>query len=157
MTDINDYIVPLDNLDLNKVLSEWHWLTGHDKKIVALTKSGDLLLNGDNDDFYFLDLGNGDLSLIEGKYQDFLSSELPSEIIDEILFTSVVDELVSSGLILKPNQVYSYTTLPILGGKYDSQNMYPLDLYEYYTLMGEIHFKLKDLPDGTNVKIVVTG
>jgi len=156
MTDINDYIVPLDNLDLNKVLSEWHWLTGHDKKIVALTKSGDMLLNGDNDDFYFLDLGNGDLSVIEGKYQDFLSSELPSEIIDEILFTSVVDELVSSGLILKPNQVYSYTTLPILGGKYDSQNMYPLDLYEHYTLTGEIHFKLKDLPDGTNVKIVVT-
>ena len=156
MTDINDYIVPLDNLDLNKVLSEWHWLTGHDKKIVALTKSGDMLLNGDNDDFYFLDLGNGDLSVIEGKYQNFLSSELPSEIIDEILFTSVVDELVSSGLILKPNQVYSYTTLPILGGKYDSQNMYPLDLYEHYTLTGEIHFKLKDLPDGTNVKIVVT-
>lgn len=156
MTDINDYIVPLNNLDLNRVLNEWRWLTGLDKEIIALTKSGDMLLKGYNDGFYFLDVGNGDLSVIEGKYQDFLNSELPSEIIDEILLTSVVDEFVSSGLILKPNQVYSYTTLPILGGRYDSQNMYPLDLYEHYALTGEIHFKLKDLPDGTNVKIVVT-
>ena len=156
MTDISNYLIPLDNLDLTKVLSDWLWLTGGDKSIIALMKSGDMLLTGNNSELYFLDVGNGDLSLMEGTYEDLLGLGFQSEIVDEILLSSLVDELFASGLKLKQNQVFSYTTLPILGGRYDSENMYPLDLYEHYSLSGEIHFKLKDLPDGTDVKIVVT-
>jgi len=33
--------------------------------------------------------------------------------------------------------------------------MYPLDIYEHYELCGEIHLKIKDLPDGTAIQMKV--
>ncbi len=156
MTDINDYLITLDNLDLNKILSKWIWLTGLDKQVVALTKAGDMLLQDNKNYLYFLDVGNAELTLVEGKCEDFFNANLPDQVIDEIIFSSLVDKLFDNGLMLKPNQVYSYTKLPILGGNYDAQNMYPLNIYEHYTLTGEIHNKFKDLPDGTHLSIIVT-
>jgi len=58
-------------------------------------------------------------------------------------------------LVRNNHEVFGYTLLPIFGGQYDNKNMYPLDIYEHYELCGEIHLKIKDLPDGTAIQMKV--
>ncbi len=152
--DIEKYLIPLDNLDHTKVLSTWTWLTG-DKSIVALTKSGDALLKDNSGHLYFLDVGGGTVELKADSYRDFLDNKLSYELTEELLLPVVVDKLEQHGIKLKPRQVYSYTLLPIIGGAYDEKNMFAVDLYEHYNLTGDIHFQLKDSPDGTHIKIAV--
>jgi hypothetical protein len=152
--DIEKYLIPLDGLDLIKVLSTWTWLTG-DKSVVALTKSGDALLTDKSGHLYFLDVGGGTLEHKADNYQDFFDKNLSYELTEELLLPVVVDKLEQHGIVLKPGQVYSYTMLPIIGGTYDEKNMFAVDLYEHYNLTGEIHFQLKDTPDGTYVEIKV--
>jgi hypothetical protein len=152
--DIEKYLIPTDKLDLTKVLSTWTWLTG-DKSIVALTKSGDALLKDSNGHLYFLDVGGGTIELKANNYLDFLENKLSYELTEELLLPAVVDKLEQHGVKLKPGQVYSYILLPIIGGTYDENNMYALDLYEHYNLTGNIQFQLKDSPDGTKVEIKV--
>lgn len=152
--DIEKYLIPTDKLDLTKVLSTWIWLTS-DKSIVALTKSGDALLKDNSGHLYFLDVGGGTIELKANNYHDFLENKLSYELTEELLLPAVVDKLEQHGIKLKSGQVYSYTILPIIGGTYDEKNMYALDIYEHYNLTGEIHFQLKDLPDGTKVEIKV--
>ncbi len=152
--DIKKYLISLDNLDLTKVLSTWTWLTG-EKSIVALTKSGDALLKDNSGHLYFLDVGGGTLELKSNNYRDFFDNKLSYELIEELLLPVVVDKLEQHGIKLKARQVYSYTLLPIIGGTYDEKNMFAVNLYEHYNLTGEMHFQLKDYPDGTHVKIVV--
>lgn len=152
--DIEKYLIPLDKLDLAKVLSTWTWLTG-DKSIVALTKSGDVLLKDTIGHLYFLDVGGGTIEFKADNYKDFFEKKLSYELTEELLLPIVVDKLEQHGIKLIPGQVYSYTLLPIIGGTYDEKNMFAVDLYEHYNLTGEMHFQLKDSPDGTDVKIVV--
>jgi hypothetical protein len=152
--DIEKYLIPLDGLDLIKVLSTWTWLTG-EKSVVALTKSGDALLTDKSGHLYFLDVGGGTLEYKTDNYQDFFDKKLSYELTEELLLPVVVDKLEQHGIVLKPGQVYSYTLLPIIGGTYDEKNMFAVDLYEHYNLTGDIHFQLKDTPDGTYVEIKV--
>lgn len=152
--DIDKYLVPIDNLDLKKVLSTWTWLTG-DKSIVALTKSGDALLKDNSGHLYFLDVGGGTVEVKADNYRDFFDNKLSYKLTEELLLTVVVDKLEQHGIKLNARQVYSYTLLPIIGGSQDEKNMFAVDLYEHYNLTGDIHFQLKDSPDGTQVDIVV--
>ena len=152
MIDINNYILPLVNVDLTKILRNWTWLTGN-KSIVALTKAGDIILKDHDNSLYFLDVGNCDLSFISKDFSDFLNNRLSDDIIEKLLFPNIIDKLEHHNINLKPGQVYSYTLLPILGGAYDEKNMFAIDIYEHYDLMGLINYKIKDLADGTKVQI----
>jgi hypothetical protein len=152
--DIEKYLISLDNLDLVKILSTWSWLTS-DKSIVALTKSGNALLKDKNNHLYFLDVGSGTLELKADNYHHFLDGKSSYDLSEELLLPIVVDKLDQHGIKLKAGQVYSYRMLPILGGTYDEKNMFALDIYEHYNLTGDIHFKLKDTIDGTQVDILL--
>jgi hypothetical protein len=153
--DAQKYILTLDNLDLAKIMSSWTWLIGNDKTVVALTKAGDAIIKDNFEKLYFLDVGCGELNLISDNYLDFTHAKLKEETMEELLLPGLVDKLERENIILKPMQVYSYTLLPILGGKYDENNMYTLDIYEHYNLTGDLHYQLKDNPDGTRVDIEV--
>lgn len=151
--DIAKYTLSLDNLDHSKILSSWKWLID-DKTIVALTKAGDMLLKDEKNHLYFLDIGNGTIKPKANDYWDFFNEKLNAEVIQEILFPILIDKLENQNITLKPGQVYSYKTLPILGGGYDEKNMFALDIYEHYGLSGDIHFQIKDLPNGTDIEFV---
>lgn len=155
MIDKDNYILPLDDLNLTRILESWTWLTGTDKWITALTKSGDMLLRDSLDKLYLLDTGGGGLEMVADSFGDFLENNLSDDQMGGLLLPNLIDKLTVEGIPLKPGQVYSYLILPIFGGIYDSSNMYPLDAYEHYSLTGETHYKIKDLPDGQHVRISV--
>jgi len=155
MIDKDNYILVLNGLNLTGILESWMWLTGADKSIVALTKSGDMLLKDSFGKLYFLDTGGGNLEMVANNFADFLENNLSDGQMDELLLPNLIDKLTVDGILLEPGQVYSYLILPILGGPYDSSNMYPLEAYEHYSLTGEMHHKIKDFPDGKHVRINV--
>lgn len=154
MTKIEKYTVCIENLDLNRIINSWTWLTGA-KRVVALTKAGDMLLTDSSDKLYFLNIGVGSIELVCENYNDFFENKLDAILLEEILMPDLVDELETRKAKLKPGQVYSYAMLPIYGGTYDVKNMGPIDIYEHYELTGTIHYKIKDLPEGTPIKVIV--
>ena len=150
---IENYLKNIENLDSQRILKEWRWLVG-DMSILSLTKAGDLLLKDSDNKLWFLDVGIGKLKLITNNFSDFFKRKLNEEVIKEILLPQLINKLESE-YRLKSNEVFGYTLLPIFGGQYDIKNMYPLDIYEHYELYGGIHFKIKDLPDGTAIQMKV--
>jgi hypothetical protein len=150
---IKNYLKNIENLDSQRILKEWRWLVG-DMSMLSLTKAGDLLLKDADKKLWFLDVGNGNLKLISNNFSDLFNRKLNEDVIKEILLPQLIDNLESE-YRLKSNEVFGYTLLPIFGGQYDNKNMYPLDIYEHYELCGEIHLKIKDLPDGTAIQMKV--
>jgi hypothetical protein len=151
---ILDYLISIKNLDLNKLLLNWKWLT-ENKTIIAITKNGDALLIDTLDNLYFLDLSCGSIELISKNSSFFFENKISENKLEEILLSNVIQKLEKDGKILNKEQVFSYTILPILGGSYGKENRLILDVYEHFELLGELHYKLKDLPDGSNVRINV--
>jgi hypothetical protein len=53
-------------------------------------------------------------------------------------------------------QLLSAWAPPLLGGKYEIDNVEPTDLAVHYGLLADIYRQTKDLPDGTPIAAVVT-
>jgi hypothetical protein len=67
----------------------------------------------------------------------------------------LVDRLAAAGVTLGEGQCYSYRQPPFLGGTYTVENTCVLPILEHFGACGSIHNQIKDLQDGTQVKIKV--
>ncbi len=65
------------------------------------------------------------------------------------------NDIESSKMKLKENEVFSFINPPIHGGDYTIDNIKPLDILVHFQLLGQICEQTKDLPDGTKVNIKV--
>jgi hypothetical protein len=63
---------------------------------------------------------------------------------------------VTAGMTLGPSRCYGFRIPPVLGGSYDLENVVTISQVERYSVMADICRQIKDVPDGTRVKLVVT-
>jgi len=66
-----------------------------------------------------------------------------------------IDKLVGAGKLLKKGRCYSFVLPPVLGGEYTVENTCDLNVEEHFSVYASIHHQIKDLPDGTRVRLKV--
>jgi hypothetical protein len=77
---------------------------------------------------------------------------------DQWFIPQLVGDLITSGVRLSPGKCYSYKKPPILGGEIEPANFEPTDLSVHFSVLGQIHRQVKDLPPGTKItKIRIEG
>jgi hypothetical protein len=67
----------------------------------------------------------------------------------------LVEKCLAGGKRLGPGMCYAFTTLPLLGGKYEPENVWISSTEEWMAFTGDIYLQTKDLPDGTTVELIV--
>jgi hypothetical protein len=96
------------------------------------------------------------LTKVADSKQEFYSFLNDDEKIDNWFLPQLLKQLVQAGILLNYNQVYSYKKMPFLGGEYSIDNIEPLDIKIHFELTGIIGEQIKDLPNGTKIKIKIT-
>lgn len=152
---LDDLTVEFDNDTSDRLTENWTWLIGTNKKVLLVSIIGDMFLTDNNKRVYWLDVGGGEFKLVADTIRDFEERLKDIEQVNEWFMIDLVTELRQSEKKLKHGQVYSYYKLPIIGGDYTADNFAPLSIEEHFVYLGDIHKQIKDLPDGTKVKIKV--
>jgi len=65
-------------------------------------------------------------------------------------------DLRDAGRTLGPGQVFSWRTPPALGGELVADNLEPTDVAVHFSLTGQIHRQIADLPEGTPIPEIRT-
>jgi hypothetical protein len=151
--NLDDLTVKFNNENSDRLTEDWIWLIGTDKKVLLVSAIGDLFLNDHGNNVYWLDVGGGELKLVADTIQDFEEKLKNIEQVNEWFMIDLTTELRLSDKKLKEGQLYSYKKLPIIGGDYAIDNFEPTDIEVHFCFAGQIHKQIKDLPNGTKVKI----
>jgi hypothetical protein len=135
------------------LLAEWRWLLGGRPRLAGWSSAGDLFVEGTEGQILMLDPGAGSTEVIADSF-----SELQSLLEDEtrsslLLQKAVVDAFEAVNGPLPEGRCLSFTTLPVFGGAYTVDNRYSLSIREHAEVTGDIHRQLRELPDGTTVRI----
>jgi hypothetical protein len=146
-------VIKIENLDQGDILSCWRWLTPTVKSVIMVSCLGDLFLIGADNAVYWLQTDRGKLTREAETLDEFLAFLNDEEKVDNWFLPKFIHELVEVGKILKENEVYSYKVLPVLGGEYNVGNIEPTDISVHFALSGQICEQIKDLPDGTKVRV----
>jgi hypothetical protein len=133
------------------LLNDWRWLVGDSVRLLLVSTIGDMFLAGSNGQVLRLDTGTGQLQQIASSVDEFQQLRQQPDSVDQWFIPHLVGDLISSGVRLSPGQCYSYKKPPIFGGEIQSANFEPMDLAVHFSVLGQIHKQVKDLPPGTKI------
>lgn len=149
---LNDLTVNFQHLDREALLSDWRWLIGPTKQPILLSALGDAYLQDTEDgSVYLLEVGGGAMEPVAGSVDEFRSLLGDREFVMSSFVPSLILELRAAGKTLAPGQIYSFQHPPVLGGEYSGDNLEPTDIAVHFSVLGQIHQQVKDLPEGTPI------
>ena len=148
----NDLTVNFSHLKLESILSDWVWLIGKNKLPILITALGEpFVQDRKSGNVYFLSLADADLTKVAKSPEEFKEKLNDDEFAKKYLPTQAVGNLKESGNVLNAGQVYSYKVPPMLGGEFAPENIEPCDIALHFSILGQIHEQIKDLPNGAEV------
>lgn len=153
--DINDYLLDQEGLDFDALFSEWSEIVPTSFTVWLVNRFGDMFIVLEDESVSMLDVGTGQLEPLAADRDAFCGKIDQGDNASHWFMIPLVDRLVQNGQVLKKGECYSFTVPPLLGGKYEMENIKICDLYVYYSFMGQIATKAKDVPDGTKVNLKV--
>ncbi|MDB5149044.1 MAG: hypothetical protein JWQ57_3064 [Mucilaginibacter sp.] len=153
---LDDLTIKLTGINIADILSSWTWLIKDWDEVLLISKLGDLFFKAKDGGVYWLATDSCELTKVGDSKQEFYSFLNDDEKIDNWFLPQLLKQLVQAGIQLNYNQVYSYKKMPVLGGEYSVDNIEPLDLKIHFELTGIIGEQIKDLPNGTKIKIKIT-
>jgi hypothetical protein len=139
------------------VLDDWRWLVGPNLQLWRVTKAGDALLRDpDNGSIHFLDTIAGKVERIardESEFESFVATRANA---DKWLMPEIVDGQAALGMQPGAGECLSFKHPPALGGQLDPDNFERCSVLVHFSIAGQIHRQIRDLPPGTritNIKI----
>lgn len=151
--NIANYLIDQTDYDWGSMLSEWRSLLPEEFTLWMVNRFGDLFIVANDGSVLLLDVGAGTLRQLAKGQSEFADQIDEGNNANEWLLIPLVDACVATGMTLSQGQCYSYVQPPMLGGEYSVENVEVCDIEVHYSLFGQIYAQIKDLPDGTAVKV----
>lgn len=138
--------------DPGDLLSDWEWIFADGPLFpVMVTAMGDVFATCPKGCVYYIDVVAGTIEK-ECDNEDILQHLISDyEFIVNRLFSQRVSELQQAGMFLQQGEVYGYKKPLVLGGEDVLDNYEPTDVSVHISIHGQLHRKIKDLPDGTPI------
>ena len=152
----NDLTINFDHLDRNAIVNDWRWLIGESANLILISSVGDGFFQEENGTVHWLLTGTGEYEKVSENLEEFQLKLNDDETVREWFLVNIVSELKEEGLRLEHGKLYGFKKLPVFGGLYEATNFELTDIEVHLAMTGQMNLKIKDLPDGTNVKFSIT-
>lgn len=149
-----DLIVDFSHIDPKSLTEDWIWLIGEDMSPIMVSSIGDMFLKDSKGKIHWLNVGAGELKEVASDIEDLKEKMKDDDIANEWFMFALVSDLKKSGLKPKRGKLYGYKILPVLGGEYEVENFELTDIEVHFSLSGQVHHQVKDLPNGTKINFV---
>ena len=152
---LDDLTVNFQHVDREAILDDWRWLIGQSKQPILLSAVGDAFVQDEADGtVHHLDTAAGTCDRVAESESEFRSLLTDPAWVTDHLAAEVVADFMRNGLRLAPGQIFSWRQPPALGGEYALENAATSDIAVHFSLTGQVHQQLRDLPPGTPISEV---
>jgi hypothetical protein len=149
--DYQPYLAETD-VAADAVLDDWRWLIGPKLQLWRVTKAGNALLQDPTDgSIHFLDVVSGKAERIADNQAAFESAVASGENAARWLMPQIVEGQARLGMRPAINECLSFKHPPVLGGQIDPDNFETCSVLVHFSIAGQIHQQVKDLPPGTKI------
>ena len=149
---VEDLTVDIRALDRDALLSDWTWKVGLERLPILVSFIGDAFVQDVRDGtVHHLDTTFGTLEQVAASPDELARRLADLEFVNEHLVPGLFVDLRDAGRTLGPGQVFSWRTPPALGGELVAGNLEPADIAVHFSLTGQIHRQIADLPEGTPI------
>jgi hypothetical protein len=145
-----DLTKTFDRAAYEGALESWSWLDLAGKTPVFTSLFGDVVLES-GDGYWFLDTVKGKLTRAWSNQDDLRTAFADPEVREQYLLEGLAMAAAQHGIALAREQIYDFSTPPVLGGDLAVENLSAADFQVAVNIAGQIHEQVRDLPPGTPI------
>ena len=140
---------------ISEIIESWGWVGINPTEIVAENEFGNLIIKDADNKFWRLCPEDVYCEVVAESIDDYNKLINDHEFLNDWNMTVMVNEATEMLGALKEGYKY-YMVIPgILNGEYSGTNIQTAPFVEIISLSGNLGKKIKDLPDGAEVKLEV--
>ena len=145
----------VDELDTERLLSEWQWLCPSRLSLVARNVFGELFLRDEAGAVFWLNTSIGQFKKVSRSEAEFREMAETKE--KRKAWFTEPDTLAYSKRGLNPglSQCIGFSVPAVFAEGGRPETAYVADLYEYVSFLGYLHRQISGLPDGGKVQLQV--
>ncbi|WP_088342597.1 MULTISPECIES: T6SS immunity protein Tdi1 domain-containing protein [Rhodomicrobium] len=132
-------------------LSGWADILPAQCRVLGANLFADIFLADATGAIHMLQVSAASITKIARSKEEFFQRCFDDE--DGWLLRPLVDRCRSAGMNPTTCQCYAFTTLPLFGGKYQTDNIWMCSWSEWISFTASIHVQTKDLPNGSRIQI----
>ena len=152
---VQDLTVSFEHVDREALLSDWEWMIGSTRLPILISSIGDAFVQDTGDGtVHQLDTAFAELEQVAASEEELRALLDDREFVVERLAVQLFGDLRATGLELGAGQVYSWKTPPALGGKVALDNADVVDLEVHFSITGQLHRQIAELPEGTPIESI---
>ena len=144
----------MDSL-LSTIQSSWSWTGIRPLAILETNAFGNVLFKAYDQRYYRLIPEKLCLEIVGNDEAEYLQVIGKAEFQSDWLFQNLYQQCIKKLGILEGNRVFYFVKPPAIGGAYSIENIQTNSLKEVISLSGDLALQIRDLPDGTEVTLVV--
>ena len=137
-----------------QALESWRWLDLGGKAPLFASTFGDVFFRSP-DGFWWLDILEGKLTRPWGTAEQVQAALNSRSGQSEYLLAELAQAAAELGITPADDEVYDFTTSPVLGGAIDPSNIGVIDFAVGVNIAGQLHEQVRDLPPGRAIAGVV--
>ena len=146
----------MENQILDAVNLAWGWKGIRPQKLYWLNKFGSLILKDKGGCYWLMRPEELSCEIIAWTEDEMAKLWKDDDFILDWEMTTLVELAEKKFGENKSDRCFYFVTSPILGGSYSVENMQTLPLLELIGLSGDIAEQIKDSPEGSQIKFVIT-
>jgi hypothetical protein len=145
------FVLPRPSVSTEQLLEDWMWLLKEPHDLLFVTKMGDAFLRAQTESVVFLDTLEGDVKTIAPDERSFNLRWSAGDLDWSLFNPDMIASLESRGMGLGPDECYSYQLPPVVGGVLESSNVHVVNLLLHFSIAGQLHRQVRDLPNGARI------
>lgn len=144
MNQLRPLMYDARDFDTDALLAEWRWLVPRSDTPLFLSAFGDWVFGNPDGSLWALSVLEGDYRKIAIDAKEYNSLNKQFEWLEAQFLAGWLEIAHRHGLSPKKNECLGWKLHPILGGKFEVQNLQIFSMRVYQSLMGQLHRQLKE-------------
>jgi hypothetical protein len=145
----------VDELEVERLLSDWRWLCPSSATLLARNVFGELFLRDSTGAVLWLNTTTGKLSKVADSDEQFLQMAETLEKRREWFVEHQERTYAQLGLIPSSSQCIGFGVPAVFAEGGTPATAYLADIYEYVSFLGDLHRQIATAPDGSKVQLRV--
>jgi hypothetical protein len=145
----------VDDLDIERLLSDWRWLCTAQMSLLAKNLFGELFLMNETGAVLWLNTTVGKLSKVANSKAEFLEMAETSQRRQEWFVEQEAAAYAALGLVPTRSQCIGFGVPAVFAEGGTPDTAFVVDIYEHISFLGDLHQQLSTSPDGSKVRLRV--
>jgi hypothetical protein len=145
----------VDELEIDRLLSDWRWLCPSRMTLVARNVFGELFLRDESGAIFWLNTTTGKLSKVSDSHSQFVELAETTEKRREWFVEQEALTYAQRGLVPGSRQCIGFGVPAVFAEGGTPHTAFIADIYEYVSFLGDLHRQIASLPEGSKVTLRV--